>query len=382
MGSARLGEHDEVLAAVSLIHAAGGDAARWPEALAAVTRLIGGAAATFEVFDKSTFSHREFHGFNIPRAEEIAYLAGHVTNNPRWDMLMPGQKSGDVGWDYQFIDEARMNKEPFYAAFLAALDMRYFLSGVLTATPEEYAVISVQRAPRQGHVERREIDLMTCLLPHVRHAFEISRRLAALTERHRDFRSALDWLTDGVLMLAADQSVRYVNATAQEIMRRADVFCLRNGALVFRSTGAATKFGKAMEAIVRLKGLDPAMAAHADFIIERGSDEPPLAVSLRPLPAAREGAVALMFIHDPSVRRDGVAVVPREAFGLTPAEADMAAALCAGVSPDNYARGRQLSRNTVYTHLRRIKEKTGCTRLPELIHKLNDTRLSAVRRAV
>ena len=60
----------------------------------------------------------------------------------------------------------------------------------------------------------------------------------------------------------------------------------------------------------------------------------------------------------------------------------MAAALCAGVSPDDYARERRLSRNTVYTHLRRIKEKTGCTRLPELIRKLNDARTSAVRPAI
>jgi DNA-binding CsgD family transcriptional regulator len=31
-----------------------------------------------------------------------------------------------------------------------------------------------------------------------------------------------------------------------------------------------------------------------------------------------------------------------------------------------------LSLNTVYTHLRRIKEKTICHRMPELIRKLND----------
>jgi DNA-binding NarL/FixJ family response regulator len=35
-------------------------------------------------------------------------------------------------------------------------------------------------------------------------------------------------------------------------------------------------------------------------------------------------------------------------------------------------RASKVSVNTVYTHLRRIKEKTGCTRMPELIRKLND----------
>jgi DNA-binding CsgD family transcriptional regulator len=58
----------------------------------------------------------------------------------------------------------------------------------------------------------------------------------------------------------------------------------------------------------------------------------------------------------------------------------MAASLCAGVSPDAHARARKLSRNTIYTHLRRIKEKTGCARLPELIRKLNDVPAVTVRR--
>jgi DNA-binding CsgD family transcriptional regulator len=45
------------------------------------------------------------------------------------------------------------------------------------------------------------------------------------------------------------------------------------------------------------------------------------------------------------------------------------------MSVTDYARERALSPNTAYTHLRRIKEKTGCKRMPELIRWLNDLRL-------
>ena len=45
------------------------------------------------------------------------------------------------------------------------------------------------------------------------------------------------------------------------------------------------------------------------------------------------------------------------------------------MSVPQYARENALSVNTIYTHLRRIREKTGCSRLPELIHKLNELRL-------
>jgi DNA-binding CsgD family transcriptional regulator len=43
-----------------------------------------------------------------------------------------------------------------------------------------------------------------------------------------------------------------------------------------------------------------------------------------------------------------------------------------GMSPGDYAREHAVSVNTVYTHLRRIKEKTGCHRMAELIRRLND----------
>jgi DNA-binding CsgD family transcriptional regulator len=62
-------------------------------------------------------------------------------------------------------------------------------------------------------------------------------------------------------------------------------------------------------------------------------------------------------------------------FGFTDAEANLAEALRTGTSIGDYARERKLSLNTVYWHLRRIKEKTGCSRLPELISKLNGLRI-------
>jgi len=62
----------------------------------------------------------------------------------------------------------------------------------------------------------------------------------------------------------------------------------------------------------------------------------------------------------------------RDIFGLTDAEASLAQALQAGTPLGEYADTRAVSLNTVYTHLRRIKEKTGCNRMAELIRRLNN----------
>jgi DNA-binding CsgD family transcriptional regulator len=82
-------------------------------------------------------------------------------------------------------------------------------------------------------------------------------------------------------------------------------------------------------------------------------------------------AVAVVFIRDPLRQGDGhTADIARQTFGLTEAEANLATALQAGISLGEYARTRRLSLNTVYTHLRRIKEKTGARRIADLALKL------------
>jgi DNA-binding CsgD family transcriptional regulator len=86
-------------------------------------------------------------------------------------------------------------------------------------------------------------------------------------------------------------------------------------------------------------------------------------------------AVALLFVHDPLQRRRRAAEIFREALGLTEAEANLAQALQEGMAVTDFARARGLSLNTAYTHLRRIKEKTGCKHMAELIRWLNDLHL-------
>jgi len=132
----------------------------------------------------------------------------------------------------------------------------------------------------------------------------------------------------------------------------------------------------------QLRSGDPRHAG-ADFPVARASGAPPYLVSVRPIPRNRRdsrpemAADAIVFIRDPTSRNTAAIRLLREVFGLTDAEASLAQALQSGISPGDYAAARAVSLNTVYTHLRRIKEKTGCNRMAELIHKLNDLQVPA-----
>lgn len=373
-----MGHGDDIIAAITRIHAPGLDATKWPDALAGVTNLIGGHGASLEFIERPSLRHHGMYSYGLPAVG--AYLEYYAPMCPRLPYTAR-QPAGSILYDAQYCDEDAMNANPFYAEFLAAYDMRYFLGGVVACSPHDFVLTGVQTSPKRGHPTPAKIKLMAVLLPHIQQATDVMRRLGDLTKTQSAFQHTLDWLVDGVVMLAADGAVRYANVAAQTIFRANDGIAVRRGVLKLASADATTKLGESLKAVCRLRDSEAAGEAHQDFIVSRRSGATAYSISVRPLLAAADkamDAVALIFIRDPLTRRQSSTKLLGQMFGLTAAEAALANALCSGFSPDEFARESNISSNTVYTHIRHLKEKTGSSRMAELIRKLNNVQASVV----
>lgn len=104
---------------------------------------------------------------------------------------------------------------------------------------------------------------------------------------------------------------------------------------------------------------------------------PAYIVSVRPLlrGKARETqtqADVMLLMRDPLWRNAATSQMLQRLFNLTNAEAHLAHALFTGVTTTTYALDRNVSLNTVYSHLKHIREKTGCKSVPELIRKFGE----------
>ena len=377
---AQVAEGDELLRTIESVHAAGLDETLWPTALGSITRLIGAAGTTFEVADRKSLALRDLWSYGIPPASEIAYAEHFMSVNPRFTLGLR-QASGAIGYDSMFIDEKAMRRDPYYSEFLAGIGLRYFVSSTIHRAPEEFACIAVQRSARQGHVGKAEIALMQRLTPHLRQAFDTTMRLRGAHRARGDLGEALDWLTDGVLLLRADGDIAYCNHAMEALARRRDGVRIAKNRLEFASQLAAGRLSAALATVTKLRDGDMSSGDLSDFPVARTKNKPSYLISVRPLArgaggGSPAGTVAIVFVHDPLSGNVTAGSLQREMFGFTEAEADVAQALQAGVPLSRYARERAVSLNTVYTHLRRIKDKTGCHRLPELIRKLNDVHLT------
>jgi DNA-binding CsgD family transcriptional regulator/PAS domain-containing protein len=370
---------DLLLRTIEAAYAAGLDEALWPRFLSVATQLCGGAGATLEVFDKTTQSHLAFHAVGVPAKMEKSYLDYWAARSPR---VQHGQrlKAGEVDCDYQFLDERGMDRDAFYSELLPLTDFRYFVSGTLANSNAAYSVFAIQRSRKQGHVGNAEIANMRLLIPHVRLALDVAKRLKQAGRATDALEHALDWLHDGAALVRGDGHIIHANASFAQIAARDDGIKIVRGSLAFRSSHAQTRFTGILAKIGRLQAGQAGTSATMDFLAPRASDQPSYVVAVRPLPAqvrsAREReSIAIVFVRDPVARHAAAPDFLRDLFGFTPAEAALAQALQAGVSPAQYARDHGLSPNTVYTHLRRVKDKTGWNRTAELIRRLNEIRV-------
>lgn len=100
-------------------------------------------------------------------------------------------------------------------------------------------------------------------------------------------------------------------------------------------------------------------------------DRLPLTVLVAPLRPAREGfgaalPAAIVFLRDPE-RPTPMSLILQGLFGLTPAEAAIAALLAGGRAVEDIAARQRIAANTVRVHLKSIFTKTDTTRQAQLV---------------
>ncbi len=201
-------------------------------------------------------------------------------------------------------------------------------------------------------------------------------RINASADRNSLFENALDLLSDGIALLGRGGKLVYVNEALRLLAAREKDFRIDRNAVEFSSPELRSRFAAALGAAERTQ--DPAAAfLPTDFAVPREDGLPPYTISVRPLRARREAAqdpdaMAMLLVHDPLQRHLSSGRMLQELYGLTNAEAHLVQALSGGMTAVAYARGRRVSITTVYTHLRRTREKTGWKSVAELTRRFHE----------
>jgi DNA-binding CsgD family transcriptional regulator len=185
-----------------------------------------------------------------------------------------------------------------------------------------------------------------------------------------DFLAVLNLLTQGVVITDSESTLLFINRAAAEIMAESDGLSTYSG----RLGAARSRETAAIRRLIAVASADR-NAPPRTLSVPRPSMRRPLAIVVASLRAPRvratdAGPSAIVFINDLERALPVSPMLIQELYGLTPAEAAVAARATRGDGLASVSEELQISEATVRSHLQRVFQKTGTRRQAQLTRLL------------
>lgn len=340
----------------------------WPGLCDDIAAAFGASSAAVLVQPASSDARFLDRSANFDEAAVAAYEEHH------WQCSLWAQKARQLGLSQVHANAdipgvTALEPSGFYSTTSQQAEGSYVVGAVFPVSASELGVLGIHRAKALGNYGEEDKARVRAFLPHLERALQLRSRLAQHDLAEYCSVAALDALATAVVLLDADLTVLYANASAAAMFGAEAPLCLRGAQLVSAASHDARTLARMVRAAMR--SLAPGVgAAPAQSLSLPRSDRLPLTLTVAPFVLA-EGtpghkSCAIVMARDPEATT-ALAETLQQLFALTPAEASVSRALAAGASLEEIAAASGVSVNTVKTHLHRVYVKTATKRQGELI---------------
>jgi len=260
------------------------------------------------------------------------------------------------------VPEARRLSSGVYHDLYVPQKMAYF-AGWSVGLADQSWIFSLARSEERGPVSSDEAAMLTQLMPHASHTLTFAKRMRdARAQSISDFATRLGM---PLIMLGSDGSAIAVTPQAERIFSAE--FGVRNG----RLWAADVASNNSLDALTQLARRSTLPDLIDSVAVVRSSGRGPLllrpiairGLGLDVLPGARLFITVTDLSQAPAAPEHDLRLL----FGLSPAEANVAALLASGRDVEEVAAERQASVGTVRTQIRQVFEKMGVNRVGELV---------------
>ncbi|MBD0275528.1 MAG: hypothetical protein ICV73_26805 [Acetobacteraceae bacterium] len=348
----------------------------WDAVLSDLARLLGGTAAVLGVVGPRC-PGRIVH-VGVDPGCTVRYLERHAGRN-ELAARSASLPVGSVVTDGSLMQQDEFLRTAFYNECMRPQGLRSLIN-LRAARGERGSVanVCVLRPAGKAGFGAEEVELLSRLAPHLRRAVAVHTRLADAEGDRRALAEALERLPRAAFVVDSAATVRFANAAGIALLKERDgglrADAADGGALrAARPEETAILRGLVAAAVPGRRGADaPVAGGHACLF--RPPPRPPLVATAVPLSAsglAEAGLppapMALLLVADPEAKPKAPApALLRDAFGLTKAEATVAARAAVGEGVPSLAAALAISEGTARLHLHRVFEKTGAHRQAEL----------------
>lgn len=308
----------------------------------------------------------------------LQYITRYHSVNPRIEHCMAIQ--GDQWFqDQDHFDDQFIARAPFFADFLTPLGIGCASVTKLIDDDEIVVFLGLHRQYSAPALSADEIARLQAIRGHLARAVRMYLRLRQNAQQANTGTTMLDLLPQAVFVVDGTRLVQHANPAGQSRLQSGGVLMNRAGYLVGRRDADDLALVQAIRALGLSGTVSTALSVDRTVArlgrASKGDHCLLFAIAARPdqtMQAFGDKASAIIVAHP----LQGVARIDRLvaslAFDLTPAEADVAAALADGSSLNEIAAVRRVSVNTIRIQLRTVFGKMGVTRQSELVRLLRD----------
>jgi DNA-binding CsgD family transcriptional regulator len=346
----------------------------WAEAGQALIAAVDGATLTLtaQYQPEGDVDLIEMHGVT---SKEVALYAESFIADDLWRNRAIGQRILDrvvLGTD--LVSDLEYRNSRIYTD-LVRPNTDIFHAVMVTATLPEGGVCALGiHKPRLASPFRRDsADRLQRLLPHLRRAVQIRARLLDAATGAQQLGQPLGQARQAMALLASDGRVVSLNAAAQCMVDARDGLALsRSGVLQACVVADNARLQAAIRSAAATTAGSPDGSSGGYVGVARPSGRRSYVLTVSPVgrqrPVTRPGDPAVAVIlsdPDEELRIDEAPLM--SLFGLTHAEARVAALLTAGRSLAEIARELGIGFETVRTHLARARAKTDTASQVDLV---------------
>lgn len=331
----------------------------WTDVIADAARRYGGSSGL--LYDcNPAVGQTQIVGIHNLDPDAVMAYERHYNQVDLWHQRAQSRPIGRVYGTDSMVSDAELLRSEFYCDHLRRQDLFYGSGATVRRSSHQIVLFGIQRSRRMGPFAERDLHALQTLVPHVRKAMAMQRRLRRV-QRPQDHLSALlEQSSSCALLVDAGLRLHYANTAAESLIENADGLEMRAGSL---SAAGDADTRQLRRAVRRATGLADGVAA-GDTVALRRPGQQPLHLLVVPVSGRDQPGLACIFINMP--RDDGISGLARR-YNLTPAETRVLAGLVRGLALADIAEIHGVSQNTLRIQLRRVFAKTDTHRQAQLI---------------
>lgn len=349
------------------LYEAAGSEEGWGAFFVRLAAVVPFSVITFSLFDAQNSNYA------VQLSEGISPEARELYNRHYGALDEWYGRAKSVVWEGWVSDGRRLCsnsdlvRTEFYNDFLRKFGWLHECAAVSEMRESSMSVMTMMRDARRPEFSNEEIETIETLVPHLKRALSLHRRMVDLQFCNQAKAWVLDRVPFGTVLLNAAGRVLVANKHATE-MAGEGVIRLSQSGLHANSC----REDAPLQALIRSAAAPLAPESGGGALMLQGFKDRRIAVLVTPIKRHIIGtapAVAI-FLADEGTRPTSRAELLQRLFKLTPAEARLAERLADGVSLGEAADLLGITVGTARTRLKSLFLKTDTSRQAELVRLL------------